>query len=289
MGEIVFRSDRKECLRRGLVLDAVGIGYEIRRESEEHSVVVASSDAARARMEIEAYAEENRGGRERPVATPSEHGNGWAGVVGFVVVLSVGFALQETGAISSDWFDAGMTQAGAIRAGQLWRAVTALTLHSDLAHLAANIVAGGLIGVFAGQLLGSGLAWMSILLAGAAGNLLNAWVRDAGHTSIGASTAVFGALGIIAAHAWVRPARMRHSALARVAPIVGGVVLLSYLGTSGERTDVLAHVAGFVAGLALGAIYGKLGGRVSFGVRGQIVCGVGAVLVLALAWVAAIA
>ena len=165
-----------------------------------------------------------------------------------------------------------------------WRTVTALTLHADARHLAANIVFGGLVGLFAGQLLGSGLAWFSILIAGAAGNLLNALIRNPGHTSVGASTAVFAALGIVAAYVWKRRRHLHASKLVRWAPLVGAVVLLSYLGTGGVRTDVAAHVAGFLAGVVLGAVYGKLGSRMESVAGSQRLLGGTALAVLALAW-----
>lgn len=285
--EEVFRSSRRDCLQHGLVLDALGIPFEIQYASGEYRIVVPSSYAARARAEIEAYAQENRAPRNRMTMVP-QRGSGWAGVFGYVIVLLLGFALQHNGVFGVEWSEAGKTHAGLIRAGELWRTVTALSLHSDPAHLLANIVIGGLIGLFAGQLLGSGLAWISILFAGAGGNLLNAWIRQAGHTSVGASTAVFAALGIIAAYAWVRRYQTRRSGLARYAPIVGAVVLLSYLGTGGGRTDVLAHVAGFLAGLLLGAVYGKLGDRILMGKRAQFLLGIAAVAALALAWLLAL-
>lgn len=172
---------------------------------------------------------------------------------------------------------------------QWWRAVTALSLHVDLSHLLANIVIGGLIGLFAGQLLGSGLAWVSILIVGAAGNLLNAWIRQPGHTSVGASTAVFAALGIVAAYVWKQRRHRQASRLARRAPLVGGVVLLGYLGAGGVRTDVLAHVTGFLSGVLPGALYGKLGDRVVLAAGVQFLLGMGALAVLALAWTLALA
>ena len=285
--EEVYRSSRRNCLQHGLVLEALGIQYQIQYASGEYRIVVLSSYAARARTEIEAYAQENRAPRYRTTTIP-QRGSGWAGVFGYVIVLLLGFALQHKGVFGIEWTEAGKTHAGLIRAGELWRTVTALSLHSDPAHLMGNIVIGSLIGLFAGQLLGSGLAWISILFAGAGGNLLNAWIRRAGHTSVGASTAVFAALGIVAAYAWIRRNPTRPSALARYAPIVGAVVLLSYLGTGGERTDVLAHVAGFLVGLLLGALFGKLGDRILMGKRAQFLLGIAAVAVLAMAWVVAL-
>jgi len=50
--------------------------------------------------------------------------------------------------------------------------VTALTLHVDSGHLITNLGFGMLFGYLAGQLLGPGIAWASILAAGALGNFL---------------------------------------------------------------------------------------------------------------------
>jgi len=78
------------------------------------------------------------------------------------------------------------------------------------------------------------------------------------------------------------------SKLVRYTPIIGAVILLSYLGTSGERTDVFAHVAGFLAGLLLGALYGRLGDRMMVGLRAQFLIGIGALAFLGMTWVIAL-
>ena len=286
--EVVYRSDtKKDCLTRALVLDASGIRYEVHGGAGEYTLVVATRDEARAREELDAYARENRDWPTGAAALAQRAG-GWGGVLGYAAVLLLVAILQQQEMFAFDWLAAGKTHAGLIRQGQWWRAVTALSLHADLPHLVANMVIGGLIGLFAGQLLGSGLAWVSILFAGTVGNLLNAWIQQPGHTSVGASTAVFAALGIVAAYAWKRRRHMQASRLARWAPLVGAVVLLSYLGAGGPRTDVLAHVTGFLSGALLGALYGKLGDRMVLAAGVQFLLGMGALAVLALAWTLAL-
>ena len=207
--------------------------------------------------------------------------------MGYVGVLLLVAVLQYRHAFGLDWLAVGRTQAGLIRQGQWWRAVTALSLHADVAHLASNMVIGGLVGLFVGQLFGSGLAWLSILLAGAAGNLLNALFRPPEHMSVGASTAVFAALGMSAAYAWKRRQKTPASWLVRWAPLIGGVALLGYLGGDGARTDVPAHLMGFFSGVVLGALYGKLGDRVALPTRAQPLLGLIALAVLGIAWVLA--
>ena len=285
--EEVYRSNRKGCSRYRLVLEAAGIPYQIRQDSGESVIVVPASVAAQARTEIDAYTRENQ---PSPLgkSTVLEQGSGRVGVVGYVVVLVLVFWFQNQGILSEQWVDAGKTHAGLICQGEWWRTVTALSLHSDFRHLFANIGFGGLFGLFVGQMLGSGLAWTSILVAGAVGNLVNAWVRNPGHTSVGASTAVFAALGIVAALAAIHRRPARSSNFARYTPIIGAFILVGYVGTSGERTDVFAHVAGFVAGLLLGALHGKLGDRIKMGTRSQILFGIGTVGFLGLSWLIAL-
>lgn len=282
--EIVYRTSRRsDVYTRALVLRAVGIRFETLYAGGELALVVASEDADSARTELEAYEEENAEQPTEALIHP-ERASGWPGVFGYVIALVVVTVSRHQGLFSVDWFDLGKTHATLIRDGQWWRTITALTLHADLSHLVANIVFGGLFGLFAGQLLGSGLAWLCILVAGALGNLINAWVRPSEHTSIGASTAVFAALGIVAALAWMRRSRPNESRLARWAPLVGAVVLLSFLGTGGVQTDVLAHVAGFFSGGILGALLGALGPRILIPAKGQCLLGLLALAVLAIAW-----
>jgi membrane associated rhomboid family serine protease len=93
-----------------------------------------------------------------------------------------------------------------------------------------------------------------MLAAGAVGNFFNVLVRSGeDFSSLGASTAVFGALGLLTGaglwHSLRHPDR--RGLLRTFAPLVAGLVLLSWLGIGGPRTDVSAHFLGFAAGLVL--------------------------------------
>ena len=95
------------------------------------------------------------------------------------------------------WLERGSANAAKIIEGEVWRSITALTLHADIAHALGNACALAIfLAALAGQ-CGGGMAVLAVLLSGAAGNLGNAYLRGAPHDGIGASTAVFGALGII--------------------------------------------------------------------------------------------
>ena len=142
----------------GLVLQAVGIKHEIRKASDEYTLVVAISESDRAIAELDAYANESRDSLPGTGPVP-ERAGGWAGVLAFTAVVLMIALLQDRDLISSEWLARGRLNAGLVREGEWWRAVTALSLHLDLAHLISNLVIGGLFGLFAGRLLGSGLAF----------------------------------------------------------------------------------------------------------------------------------
>jgi len=160
--------------------------------------------------------------------------------------------IAPTGISMPDWIALGNAQAGEILNGQWWRLVTALTLHADWAHLSSNLAIGGIFVYFLCRELGSGLAWSLLLSAGALGNLVNACVQSPAHSSVGASTAVFGAVGILAALSLVR---YRHQLQRRwPLPVAAALALLALLGTEGKNTDLGAHLFGFVYGNFLGLI-----------------------------------
>lgn len=179
--------------------------------------------------------------------------------------------------------------AARIQSGEWWRALTALTLHVDGAHLAANLGAGIWFGYLAGRQLGSGLAWLLALLGAGAANLLESLLGPGSHQSVGASTAVFAMLGMLAAYSWRERFRYPQRWARRWAPLVAGVVLLGWLGSEGEHTDVVAHVAGFVMGVALGVVIAIP--RVKRALRNvpQWASGAAALAIVAAAWSFALA
>ncbi len=276
----------RQCRELGLILDAARIDWRAIQHQGEWLLQVSATDEPRARAELDAAAAENREW-SIPSETIIQRASGWGGVLGFAaLLLTVAFLERSGAAAGSDWLDVGRMNAGWVRQGQWWRVITALTLHLNWQHLGANLVFGCLFGWFVGQLLGSGLGWFSILIAGALGNGVNAWVQPAAHTAVGASTAVFGALGLLAGHAWRSQVQERRW-IRRLTPLVGGVILLSLTGTGGGRTDVIAHLAGFCCGTLLGAVTAALEPvRVRF--TGQLCFGGLACAAVAGAWIKAL-
>ena len=285
--EIRRCAGRREADQLALVLAAMGIASRQVPMPLGIGLFVAAADAADARHELAAYEHENAP-RRRTVRPAAAIHQGWPAALAYALLLLFFYGAARRDLWGIDWLEAGAVQAGLMRAGEWWRAVTALTLHLDHGHLIGNLVAGMAIGTLAAQLLGPGLAWLAILLAGTLGNLLAAALRAPDHTAIGASTAVFAALGIVSAFTRQRRWLQRDLRLRQLAPLGAGVLLLAYLGFGGERTDVGAHVAGFAVGLAVGWVLARWYERVPRGPRAQWRYGGLAACTLLMAWLVAL-
>ena len=278
---------RREAEQLALVLAAMGIASRLVVGPGGLELCVAAVDAAAARRQLEAYERENAPGRPAP-APPPRLLDGWPATACCALLLLLLFGAERRGLWAVDWLAVGAAQAGTIAQGAWWRTVTALTLHADHGHLLGNLLAGLVVGTLAAQLLGQGLAWLAILLAGSLGNLIVAMLRAPDEAAIGASTAVFAALGIVSAFTRQRRRPERHPALRRLAPLGAGVLLLAYLGFGGGRTDVAAHVAGFAVGLGLGWGLARWLELVPRGPRAQCAYGGLAIGLVALAWALAL-
>jgi membrane associated rhomboid family serine protease len=280
----ITRSDAEE---HAFVLVAMGIGCTVVEDDSVFALLVSAPSATSAREQLALYAEENR---EPALPQSSERrladGVGGAMVYGAVLLLLYVWSHQH--AFSQDWWTAGAMQARLIIDGEWWRTVTALGLHADLAHLTSNVTFGVVFGLLVSQVLGSGLAWLAILAAGAAGNALNAAVQPAAHTAVGASTAVFAAIGILSGLMLRRQAYRWRRGVRRWTPLAGGLMLLAYLGVGGERTDVGAHLAGFASGGIVGIAAAYLGRPLPQGPLAQRAFGISTLLIVSLAWVLAL-
>lgn len=137
-------------------------------------------------------------------------------------------------------------------AGEWWRAITALTLHADAPHLAGNAAATIVLMTAVCWHLGPGVGLWLLLLAGAGGNAVTAAVHGGDHVSVGASTATFGAIGILAALRIIG-GRARAGGRKSWVVIAASLALLALLGT-GPHADLLAHLFGFLLGGGLGLI-----------------------------------
>ncbi len=272
--EVSRSGARKTADDHALVLEARGIASGVVTALGQHVVLVGAADAVRARAELEKYVRENQDWPEQHAAHPPIRWSVGAALVYCAVLVALDFTARRD-SFGLDWWHAGVADAAMIREGAWWRSVTALWLHADFLHLASNLAFGSLFGVMLAQSVGFGLAWLAFVVTGGIGNWLNAWLQVPSHASIGASTAVFGVLGVQVAHDWVRRRALHHNLFRRFAPIAIGAALLSWLGGDGRQVDanglpktlgdlhaalpqidVGAHVLGFATGVALGWLLG---------------------------------
>jgi rhomboid protease GluP len=126
-----------------------------------------------------------------------------------------------------------------------------------------------------------------VLLAGAGGNLANALVHGSAHVSVGASTSVFGAVGMLGGLGLARRGRKKVPRRRAWAPVAAALALLAMLGTGGERVDVLAHLFGFLFGAVLGLFFAFVTPRPP-GFRIQWAWGSAAAAVLIYCWTLAL-
>ena len=274
----------------GLVVAAKDVPHWIEREGEEWVLFVEEGARATALGELSAFDAEERARPPAAKLLPAEQIETLSLYVAAWVMS--GFFLVQNLA-GEAWTDRGAAVSAAILGrGEWWRTVTALTLHGDLAHVSANLMTGLLFAAFVMPHLGTGLTWLGIVLSGALGNAVNAWgYRGEGHSSIGASTAVFGALGILVGAEFVARLSSAHtrSRWQLVLPIGAGLALLAFLGVGEEHgnTDFMAHLWGFVVGLPLGGLsgWGRVKERAPRWMQ-RLAAG-GALVLIGVAWVRA--
>lgn len=282
----VYRGSQMACRESGLVLEAKGLPYDVIERDGVWVLLVSPEAAAGARDELARYAAERRVVRDAPPAVIPFGGAGLgAGIYAGVLLLTAYCAgIQWLG---MDWLASGALDARA-SAGEWWRAAAALTLHADQAHLLGNLLFGVGIGILAGRVFGPGLAWASIVGAGAVGNYLDMLISPPTHRAVGASTAVFAALGLLAGFSWRLRLNLRERFRYRWAPLFAGVCLLGFLGAGGEHVDVLGHALGFATGIALGWIYARARVPRSRGHALQLGAGAATLGLIAAAWILAL-
>jgi membrane associated rhomboid family serine protease len=268
-----------------LVLAAQAIQAQVRWNGHDWVLSVPDDSVARARLELAAYATELKlkGPPRPPVWTG---GKPWPGLAVYCAVLVLMALVAPAMSFGVDWLTAGRMDGARMQAGEWWRPVTALMLHADAPHLLGNLLFGGFFGYTVCLYFGAGFGWLAIVIAGALGNLANGYLAGPEHLSIGASTAVFAALGLLSAYLWRVGFPAAMSRRERFAPVIAGIGLLAFTGTGGVDTDIGAHLLGFVAGFGGGLIIAGVG--VPTGRRAQQVSAAAAAAIVVLAWGAAI-
>jgi rhomboid protease GluP len=282
---VVFSGSKSLCQEFSLVLEARGIVHELLESDRHWTLRVAPHVLLQAYDEIHRYSLERSVPRSKALVIEPFPGTS-IGVSLYVFILIVIAYCAGRQLLGADWLALGDLSGGAVH--EWWRAVTALTLHLDQEHLLGNLLFGAVAGAAAGRLLGPGVAWASVLAAAAAANYCEVLILPATYRAVGASTAVFAALGLLTGMAWRRRLSQRERLWYRWAPLIAGICLLALFGAGNAHVDVLGHALGFLFGLGIGWVYARQDFPRNRSQRLQFMTGVGAILIVCAAWLVAL-
>lgn len=245
-------TDPQQLSNYSLLLSAVNIPHHIICNSaQEMEVYVAPNHLEKALYQIAAFTDENHNW-----PPTSAHTDAFAPAFRAMSVVVVGlliyvYALSGDWSPTSIWFTHGAGDSEAIlHKFEFYRLITPLTLHADLVHLMGNCFLGGLLLHFLFHLIGNGIGLSVMLLTATIANLINVMVHGPGHLFVGFSTAVFSVIGMLCTINVVT--KTSRPIFHVFMSVMAGFALLAMLGSSGERTDLGAHLFGLLCGLLSG-------------------------------------
>jgi membrane associated rhomboid family serine protease len=283
-------SDARRLEAWALALRSHGVVPLFRVADGLYELHVSPADLDAARGELDATDAEDAEARRAAAsaaAAPELPPSQYAPLGGLLVtlLLLVFFVVTGPSAGGSAWFPAGTSDATRVLHGEWWRTITALTLHADSGHVLSNVAIGGVVVAAVMRRLGVGWGVALVVAAGALGNLVNAWAYGSiAHRSVGFSTAVFGAIGILGGLTYISALRPTPRGRPAWTAIGGSLALLAMLGAS-ERSDLLAHLFGTATGLGVGLAAGYARWRP--GPLGQWLAGLATLAVIVGAWLVA--
>jgi membrane associated rhomboid family serine protease len=239
----------------GLVVLAAGAPYWLVPGPEGHRLLVEAAVAARVRVQLARFDRESAHWPPKPLVFANPHATDLITPLLWAAVVLVVHYQQQT---RPQWAEAGaLDAAGIFDRGEWWRVGTALWLHADGGHAVSNALMGVLLFTAVLKTLGAVPGWLWVAAAGLGGNLVVAAVNYPGpYRSLGASTAIFGGLGLLTGHMVKLLAGSGHPHRGRAIFVArgAGVVVLALYGAGGARVDLGAHLAGFLVGLVGGYV-----------------------------------
>ena len=269
----------RKILEFELVLTAVGIESKVERVEHAWMLFVPNHVERGAREQISLYQSENRIFNRTRAPSPVLD-SGIVGCVAFVALIWGMWILESLGLLPN-FRSQGAMWVHAVENGEWWRCVTALLLHGNVAHLVSNTIMGVVFGCLVARHFGSGLCWLLVLFCGAMGNYLNSLIQGPTFASIGASTATFATVGLLAGLFFRRRLIIGRGWRYNALPIAGAIGLFILLGIGGERTDVVAHFTGLLCGVVVGTVVASFNLR-WLGQSGQWIAG--ALTIVVVCW-----
>lgn len=248
--KILYTNPRQELiLDYSLVLSSQAIKHWIEFDGLQFSLLLEPEDFEAAEKCIEVYRNENVGYQIASVD---------AGKIDltlspllFLTLPTAFYFLVGTQPWANWWHSRGSADAKEILAGEWWRCFTATTLHADDLHLLSNLVSGYFILNLLNHRIGIGTVMLLTTLGAAAANYFVAVASQTNHISIGFSSVVFTALGLLAGLQTRKLPREKDFSLRTLTPLISAFFIAVLVGL-GEKVDVKAHFFGFGIGALLG-------------------------------------
>ena len=235
-----------------LILESQGVEVDFEQRGDVFDIMVNEDKRSEAVYLIAEFYKENfkRENKNKPALPPVKK----TAIISTVFVLAAIYFGSVYADNQREIIMAYGASALYVLNGEYYRIVTALMLHAGIAHLAGNVAGLLAFGIPVCTLAGSGAGLLLLILSGAAGNLVNAYMYRTAHLSIGASTSVMGAAGILVAFQTAKKLKFSGITPRTLIPLGAGAALLGML-SGGENTDISAHFFGFIAGIVFGFIF----------------------------------
>lgn len=268
--ELARSASKQEILDCSLVLSSQGIKHWMEFDGGEWSLAVDELEADLAAGLIETWRAENVGFQDAPPEKADL--DLLVSPLLFLAVPVAAYFLVQSGTWAGWLHNRGNADAARILSGEWWRCFTAATLHADDGHFLSNLVSGYFIINLLNHRLGIGSLMLLATLGAGLDNFLVAVFSDPGHRSLGYSSVVFCALGLLAGAETLGLARRRREhldrfrgqgarddadgafwnvRLRRLSPLISALFVAVLVGL-GENVDVKAHFYGFGIGAVLG-------------------------------------
>src|SRR4051812_22146807 len=184
---------RRQAMDWSLVLASQGMEPVLQQTETGWELLVPVAEYERALQSIRQYQHENRHWRWQRQVFKGGLVFDWASLSW--VILLVFFAWLDS---PYDLKAKGILDSTAVAHGQWWRIFTAIWLHADIGHLAANAALGFLLlGLTMGR-FGTAIGLLASYLAGAIANAAECLLHDESRHSLGASGMVMACLGLLA-------------------------------------------------------------------------------------------
>lgn len=246
----VFSGTHKEAMEISLLLASQSKPHQIYVENEIYLIQVTSGIGEAVQDLITLYRKENHNWLTE-FAQNADIGI-FASPLLFLIPVTVGYFFQ----FSREFLNYNITLAGRsdsvkILTGDWWRVFTALTLHSGPQHFLSNMLSGFFLINLLVHRMAFGFAMLLVFLSSGLANFTVAIMTASGHRSIGFSTAVFAALGVLAAVQLRENFSAKRFSKRALIPLFGAILMVAFMGM-GEGTDIRAHCLGTVWGIITG-------------------------------------